>query len=59
LYTAYPIDDTSFKYELSSYFPKDKSDYQLEFSVRNAIEADGGCAVKYTFPTEIDISELD
>lgn len=59
--TAAPqaIVDDSFEYQISNAFPNDYAEYTLEFDVPNAIEADGGCFVKYTFPVEIDISEVD
>jgi hypothetical protein len=35
------------------------SSYKLTFETSNPVEPSANCYVKYTFPDEIDVSEMD
>ena len=54
-----PIDDATFSYEVHEPFLERLSTYTLTFETVNHIDSDRVCYVKYTFPSELDISELD
>lgn len=53
------IEDSSFEVELTDFFPNEVTDYKITFETPNHIDSDAGCFVKYTFPEEIDISQVD
>lgn len=59
-YDPYPINDTNIAYTLSTGIPAAfPSTYTLTFQLQNDIESPGGCWVKFTFPPEVDISQVD
>jgi hypothetical protein len=40
-------------------FAAEASDYTIDFTSLAPIDSTNGCFVKYTFPTEIDVTNLD
>ena len=52
------IDAATFAYDIDIVFPSELSTYKLTFDTEQ-IDSNGGCYVKYTFPAEIDISEVE
>jgi hypothetical protein len=53
------IDDAMISYSLDRPIPGETSAYAIEFESDILIESIGYCHVKYTFPKELDVSELD
>jgi len=57
--TLIEIDDSTFVFDISSFFPGDESDKIISFELSNPLELNDGCYVKITFPDEIDISSVN
>jgi hypothetical protein len=57
--TKIEVDDSTFVFDVSSFFQGDESDKIISFELSNPLENNDGCYVKITFPDEIDISNVD
>jgi hypothetical protein len=58
-FTVPELDASSLSYEIGSPFLSDFTTYKLTVDYSGPIEPSTGCFIKYTFPAEIDISEVD
>ena len=58
-YLPNTIDADSFSYELSDNLTRKNSDYTLEFKSDVPLISNRECLVHYTFPSELDVSNLD
>jgi hypothetical protein len=57
--TKIEVDDSTFVFDVSSFFQGDESDKIISFELSNPLENNDGCYVKITFPDEIDISNVN
>jgi hypothetical protein len=57
--TKIEVDDSTFVFDVSSFFPGDESDKVMSFALISPLETNFGCYVKITFPDEIDISNVN
>ena len=53
------IDEASFVYQISSSFPSDRVESVFSFEISNPIDLNDGCIIKFNFPEEMDISNID
>ena len=53
------IEDSSLIVDIVESFPNELTQYKITFETPNHIDSDAGCFVKYTFPPELDISQVD
>lgn len=58
LFTPYPISVDSFSYMLSHHHSAELSSYLISFETEIPIDNQQGCFVKYTFPEELDVSQV-